>query len=154
MLTGMPRADGFNPLISVPDLTVTTTVPLAVGGDIANIKPNITDVSARLTHNTTNNLGFKVIMDEARTSILVSGRDGFIYLVDTESGYDVSSPWGSVNLTSGTVNLDVFGRVIAFTPDRHTYLVAQLKVYEPDKVASNSYAAHVLPISSQSPHIC
>jgi hypothetical protein len=42
-------SDGFNPLISVPDLTVTVAVPLAVGGDIANIKPNITDVSAGLT---------------------------------------------------------------------------------------------------------
>ncbi|KAK3302880.1 uncharacterized protein B0T15DRAFT_559308 [Chaetomium strumarium] len=110
-------AEGFNSLISVPDLTVTTAVPLAVGGDIANIKPNITDVSAGLIQNITNNMGFKVIMNEDRTSILVSGKDAFVYLVDTQEAYDVSSPWGSVNLASGTINFDVFGRVLsAFTP--------------------------------------
>jgi hypothetical protein len=32
-----------------------------------------------------------VLIDEDRTSILVSGKDGFIYLVATEEAYDISS---------------------------------------------------------------
>ncbi len=128
---------------TLPDPTVTTRVPLEVGGDIANIKPNISDVAKKLSHNTTNNMGFKMIMDEAKSSILVSGKDGFIYLADAASGYDVSSPWGSVDFASGTVNFDVFGRILAWTIDKHSHLAAQIKVFDPDKVPGNFRAGCV-----------
>jgi len=100
-------------------------------------------VSARLHQNTSNNLGFRVIMDEDKSSILVSGRDGYVYLTTSEQNYDLSAPWGSVNLTSETVSLDVFGRVIAYKTDTHIRISSEIKVFEPSKVPKNWRAAYV-----------
>jgi hypothetical protein len=68
-----------------------------LGTDIANVKPMISDVAANLT-TPNSNIGFRIIMDEDKSSILVSGEDGYIYLVGTDEKYDLSSPWETTNL--------------------------------------------------------
>lgn len=113
------------------------------GADIANVTPQINDVAANLTSKHGSNVGFRIIMDEDKTSILVSGQDGHIYLVGTDEQYDTSSPWGTIDLQSNGVNLDVFGRIMAYYPDKYAKLIVEVGMYEPDKVPDKERAAYV-----------
>ncbi|XHF99760.1 hypothetical protein AWENTII_003249 [Aspergillus wentii] len=58
--------------------------------------------------------GFRMIQDANLTSTLVSGTDGNVYLVNNSAAYDISAPWGSLDLTKNTFNYDVFGRLIHY----------------------------------------
>lgn len=136
--------DGFDTTAVEPDVSVFDTVSGKLdGADIANVTPQINDVAANLTSNHGTNVGFRIIMDEDKTSILVSGQDGHIYLVGTDELYDVSSPWGTIDLKSNGVNLDVFGRIMAYYPDKYARLIADVGMYEPDKVPDKERAAYV-----------
>lgn len=79
-------------------------------------------------------------MDEAQTSILVAGVDGFIYLVDSEKGYDTSAPWGTIDLTSNVLNIDVLGRLFGskqvnlFGGGTGTSIVGEVRLFKPDQV--------------------
>lgn len=83
-------------------------------------------------------------MDEAKSSILVSGKDGYIYLTEADKQYDLSSPWGTVNLTSKSVNVDVFGRIMAYVGDGVYDLTAEVRVWDPSRMPSTERAACVL----------
>jgi hypothetical protein len=93
--------------------------------------------------------GFRIIMDKKEDSILVSGTDGNIYLISRREQYDLSAPWGTVNITANVLSMDVFGRVLAarcsgadppgFGPS--TNPVAGLGVFEPEKVPKTYFAA-------------
>lgn len=82
-------------------------------------------------------------MDYDKTSILVSGKDGYVYLTTTDSKYDTSSPWGSTDLRTDSLSLDVFGRVLSYIPDQAYKNVAEIKVWTPTKVPWNYKNAYV-----------
>lgn len=98
----------------------------------------LTDVASNVrTPNT--KTGYRVIMDYEQTSILVSGHDGFIYLVKSDERYDLSAPWGSVDAHSNTVDYDVFGRIMAnYVAERYAAMVSVVAV---EKVPKNYKAA-------------
>lgn len=62
--------------------------------------------------------GFRVIQDANQTGILVSGKDGRIYMTDNSGDYDISAPWGAIDTTKEKYNYDVFGRLIYFNASR------------------------------------
>lgn len=103
-----------------------------------NNTSNLTDVAQSLKRPETK-AGFQIIMDEDKTSILVAGEDGYVYLVKTDENYDISAPWGTIDMKSNTVNLDVFGRIM--TNALISYHLATVMVYDVDKVPSNRKAA-------------
>lgn len=127
-----------------------------LGGDTAEkLKPNLTDAVSRLP-SPNSKAGFRIIMDQDKSSILVSGTDGHIYLVDSKQNYDMTAPWGTIDINSQTVNLDVFGRIMSATPDRpqlvspifppfffgeYAHYAMALSVMEPSKVPSKDRAA-------------
>lgn len=115
-------------------------VPETLGEDVlsGDNKSNLTDVAQTLKRPETK-AGFRVIMDEDKTSILVSGEDGYIYLVKTDENYDVSAPWATIDQKSNTVDLDVFGRIV--TNRLISYYLASVMVYDVDKVPSDRKAA-------------
>ncbi|KAJ5259215.1 hypothetical protein N7478_012196 [Penicillium angulare] len=70
--------------------------------------------------------GFHLIQDASQNSTLVSGKDGRIYLVENKPGYDISAPWGSMEVDKKIFNYDVFGRLIWFDAamlDKHSKMV-------------------------------
>jgi len=116
---------------------VFATVNKQLGGDYGNITTNITNATSTLRP-PDSKAGFKVIMDQKKTSVLASGKDGYIYLVETTQNYDLSSPWGTVDLKSDTVNLDVFGRIMSSITKGSA---SEVRVYSPNKVPSKERAA-------------
>jgi hypothetical protein len=87
--------------------------------------------------------GFRLLMDADEDSVLVSGNDGGIYAVDRSQNYDLSAPWGTLDLTKNPLTLDVFGRIIAYTwlsplkygdQDVLVPALAELLVVDPKKV--------------------
>lgn len=78
-----------------------------------------------------------------QTSILVSGEDGYSYLVKTEERYDLSSPRGTINTKSNTVNLDVFGRVMAGYVELDAKAAAERRVHDTAKMPLIDRAAYV-----------
>ncbi|KAE8322651.1 fungal-specific transcription factor domain-containing protein [Aspergillus sergii] len=58
--------------------------------------------------------GFRLIQDAGQTSTLVSGKDGRIYMVNNSAEYDISAPWGGLQVDKNIFSYDVFGRLIWF----------------------------------------
>ncbi|KJK66709.1 hypothetical protein P875_00127970 [Aspergillus parasiticus SU-1] len=58
--------------------------------------------------------GFRLIQDAGQTSTLVSGKDGRIYMVNNSAEYDISAPWGGLEVDKNIFSYDVFGRLIWF----------------------------------------
>jgi hypothetical protein len=58
--------------------------------------------------------GFRLIQDAGQTSTLVAGKDGRIYMVDNSAEYDISAPWGGLQVDKNIFSYDVFGRLIWF----------------------------------------
>jgi hypothetical protein len=81
----------------------------------ANSPPKLNNVAARLHSSVKGGEGFRIVMDEKETSILVSGTDEYVYLAEKKEGYDLSAPWGSLNITQDVLDFDVFGRLICFS---------------------------------------
>lgn len=141
----MDSEDSFDTSAVEPDVSVFDTVSGKLdGADKANVTSQIDAVAANFTNSHGTKVGFRIIMDEDKTSILVSGQDGHIYLVGTDELYDVSSPWRTIDLKSNGVNLDVFGRIMAHYPDKYAKLIADVDIYEPNKVPDKKRAAYVL----------
>lgn len=63
--------------------------------------------------------GFRVIQDANQTGTLVSGNDGRIYMADNSGDYDLSAPWGALDLTKEQYDYDVFGRLVYFNATRY-----------------------------------
>lgn len=108
---------------------------------IADSQPEFRNVSQSLTPKV-GNTGYRVIVDHGQTSIVVAGKDGGVYLVASDERYDLSAPWGTLDLNSNLVNLDVFGRIMsvnlffAFLGLADVQLVDPKFVPEDNKVAS------------------
>ncbi|RAQ69076.1 hypothetical protein COH21_008346 [Aspergillus flavus] len=62
--------------------------------------------------------GFPLIQDAGQTSTLVSGKDGRIYLANNSAEYDISAPWGALEVDKNIFSYDVFGRLIWFDAER------------------------------------
>ncbi|GMF80181.1 unnamed protein product [Aspergillus oryzae] len=62
--------------------------------------------------------GFPLIQDAGQTSTLVSGKDGRIYLANNSAEYDISAPWGDLEVDKNIFSYDVFGRLIWFDAER------------------------------------
>lgn len=133
-------ADGFDTTSAIPNSLSIHTVTDKLGKDVANVKPMINDVAANLTSNNGNNTGFTIVMDEDKSSLLVSGTDGGIYLVGTKESYDLSSPWGTLDLKSGMLDLDAFGRIMSYAFYGNVPYVAKLSVWNPAEVPSKERA--------------
>ncbi|KAB8224562.1 fungal-specific transcription factor domain-containing protein [Aspergillus novoparasiticus] len=58
--------------------------------------------------------GFRLIQDAGQTSTLVSGKDGRIYMANNSAEYDISAPWGGLEVDKNIFSYDVFGRLIWF----------------------------------------
>ncbi|KAJ5736645.1 uncharacterized protein N7483_001770 [Penicillium malachiteum] len=56
--------------------------------------------------------GFRLIQDAGQASTLVSGKDGYLYMVNNSAEYDISAPWGSLKVDENIFNYDVFGRLL------------------------------------------
>ena len=69
------------------------------------------DVAAPLDSNT-KKYGFRILMDKKQSGILVTGTDGYAYFADQKTGYDLSAPWGTINMKENVLNFDVFGRLL------------------------------------------
>lgn len=109
-----------------------------MNADIGTQALKLTDLASRVREPHTKT-GYRIIMDYDQTSILVSGQDGYIYLVKSEQKYDLSAPWGTIDVHSNAVDLDVFGRIMSnYVVERH---VASISVNNVDKVPQNYKAA-------------
>lgn len=62
--------------------------------------------------------GFPLIQGAGQTSTLVSGKDGRIYLANNSAEYDISAPWGDLEVDKNIFSYDVFGRLIWFDAER------------------------------------
>lgn len=89
-------------------------------------------------------VGFRLIMDDDKSSVLVTGTDGYIYLANTKENYDFSSPWGSVKPDSNVVDLDVLGRIVSYKFSTKSVLAAQVKVFKPSKVPKDFHARYAI----------
>ncbi|KAJ5772496.1 hypothetical protein N7520_003025 [Penicillium odoratum] len=58
--------------------------------------------------------GFRLIQDAGQTSTLVAGKDGRIYMANNSEDYDISAPWGGLEVDKNIFSYDVFGRLIWF----------------------------------------
>ena len=130
--------NGFDTSDVAPAQGVIEDIIKAVGGtDVADTPIPLNDVAATIQP-PNNDTGFRLIMDYDKTTVLVAGKDGYIYLVPANDiQNDVSAPWGSINLTTPGVNLDVFGRVMSYLPDKGTRLTAEVRVWTPDNAPAN-----------------
>ncbi|KAH8896775.1 hypothetical protein GQ53DRAFT_760879 [Thozetella sp. PMI_491] len=105
-----------------------------------NKKPTINDVAATLKP-PPRDFGFRVIMNEAKEAIMVSGNDGYIYLASNDQRYDSSAPVGSVNLTSNLFNMDVYARIMAYKADGLKGYAAQVRFWNVSKIPEDEKAA-------------
>lgn len=136
------RKDGWNSGKVQPSKTIIDTVIKKSDGDPTKKNTPLPDVAKNLTQ-PPGKQGFRLLMDADEDSILVSGNDGGIYAVDRNEKYDLSAPWGTLDLTKNTFMLDVFGRIIAYTwlsplkyngQDVKVPALAELLVVDPKKV--------------------
>ncbi|KAJ5898999.1 hypothetical protein N7495_003743 [Penicillium taxi] len=58
--------------------------------------------------------GFRLIQDAGQTATLVAGKDGRIYMANNSAQYDISAPWGGLEVDKNIFSYDVFGRLIWF----------------------------------------
>ncbi|OQD84941.1 hypothetical protein PENANT_c011G02128 [Penicillium antarcticum] len=112
-------------------------------GDSGAGKPYISDAT-REYKKIEGTQGFKIIMAADSGTIMVSGTNGGLFMVDKNDGYDVSAPWGTLDTKENPLTLDVFGRVLAYkllkSSDKkdifgmNAPIVADLMVSEPQSV--------------------
>lgn len=110
------------------------------GTDISTKNETIEDVASTLAEHQSKT-GFRLIMDQDKSSILVSGKDGYVYLVDSSEQYDASSPWGTIRMDSPGVDIDVFGRILAYLPEMQYALSAEVRVWDPSEIPDTDRAA-------------
>lgn len=137
-------ADGFDTQAVSPDSGIFADVAQARGTDFITDNVAIPDVAADIEPDQSKT-GFRIIMDHERTSILVAGNDGYIYLAPSEANYDVSAPWGTIDMNSPGLDVDVFGRIMSYLPDDYARLTVEPRVWEPQSIPSKERAACVNP---------
>lgn len=138
----MFRDSGFDVNNVSPDASIFGAVTSEFGNDIDAIKPDYVD-DTRALQIAQSKVGFRLIMDDDKSSILVTGKDGFIYLASTDQKYDFSSPWGSVKQGSNIVDLDVLGRITSYIFSKRSVRAAQIKMFKPSKVPKGFHARYV-----------
>lgn len=69
-----------------------------------------------------NTQGFRLIQDAGLTATMVSGTNGKIYMANNSANYDISSPWGALDLKKNIFSYDVFGRLINYQKDCMDYI--------------------------------
>ncbi|KAK5994321.1 hypothetical protein PT974_04794 [Cladobotryum mycophilum] len=84
---------------------------------------------------------WSVIMDKEETSILVSGKDGYIYLAKPGEQNELTEAWGTVEPSSGLYAFDTLGRVLSY--DKAEYkktdtFMATMRVSHTTKVLINN----------------
>ncbi|KAJ6081027.1 hypothetical protein N7499_005901 [Penicillium canescens] len=139
---GCVNADGFNVESEKQADGIIKTVT-AETGDSGAGKPSIADAT-REYKKVEGTQGFKILMAADSGTIMVSGTNGGLFLVEKDKGYDVSAPWGTLDTKANPLTLDVFGRVLAYKllkasdkKDRlgtNAPIVADLMVSEPQSV--------------------
>lgn len=135
-------ADGFNPGTEKPAKGLIKNV-INENGDSGVGKPYIADAT-RNFKKIEGAQGFKIVMAADSGSIMVTGTNGGLYLVDKDKGYDVSAPWGTLDTKAKPLTLDVFGRVLSYkllksynkqdTLGQHAPMLADLMVSDPKSV--------------------
>ncbi|KAH8892220.1 hypothetical protein GQ53DRAFT_864074 [Thozetella sp. PMI_491] len=115
--------------------------------DIAKKKPVASNLVANQKPQTRPE-GYRLIMDGAKTSILVAGTDGYIYLVDTKENYDETAPWGTVNLKDGAVNMDVLGRLMGYKFIAPYKSGAEVRLWDPAKTPLKTKAVSLKILKS------
>lgn len=71
----------------------------------------------------------------------MAGKDGGIYLVNSDQKYDTSAPWGTLDLKSNLVNLDVFGRIMSVNVWGAFLGIASVDLVDPKRVPKDSRVA-------------
>ncbi|KAH8881082.1 hypothetical protein GQ53DRAFT_773647 [Thozetella sp. PMI_491] len=132
-------AEGFDVDNVNPDKSdIFDTTPKTLGVDINDVKTPLNNVAGNLTQANTN-AGYRVIMESEREFIVLSGKDGFIYLAKPDATTDVSAPWGSSDIKSGSLVFDVFGRALSHGEVKDG--VVSITVQDTAKVPSSDRAA-------------
>lgn len=93
-----------------------SVVPPGKHDIIDKSKPVLRNVSKELKPAATK-AGYRLITDKDQKHILVSGSDGHVYLVDSDEKYDLTAPWGTLELESKAFSLDVKERFMAAPSD-------------------------------------
>ena len=70
-----------------------------------------------------NTQGFRLVQDAGLTATMVSGTNGKIYMANNSANYDISSPWGALDLKKNIFSYDVFGRLINYQKDCMPYFL-------------------------------
>ncbi|KAJ5752253.1 hypothetical protein N7520_009170 [Penicillium odoratum] len=107
------RVDGFKSANKKEDKSLISQVNSKLGGDPNAEKPTLADAT-REFKKVDGAQGFRILMDAQGDTILVNGRNGALYLVGKDSGYDVSAPWGTLDTNENLLTLDVFGRTLSY----------------------------------------
>ncbi|KAH8896306.1 hypothetical protein GQ53DRAFT_819421 [Thozetella sp. PMI_491] len=110
------------------------------GADISDFKPNISNHAANM-ENLDDKFGYRVIMSEDQTGIVVADPDGYIFLVNVTEEFDMSAPIGSANLSSNLFDIDVFQRVLTYQSDEYKGLSARLRFYNASEIPTTTKAA-------------
>lgn len=108
-------------------------------------QPAFANVSTTLSP-TKAKTGYRLIVDEDQTSIVVAGKDGFVYLASSDQKYNISAPWGTINLDADPVNIDVFGRLMGVWEYGVYASITPVLLIPPKQVYSDSIAAQVQPL--------
>jgi hypothetical protein len=89
---------------------------------------------------------YNIIKDFADTTILVSGTDGGIYLINTTEANDLSAPWWCLGPDRNIASVDTFGRLLSFRetgPSGSPYITIEMSVHDPEKMPQGHHAAYV-----------
>ncbi|KAJ5918943.1 hypothetical protein N7454_010087 [Penicillium verhagenii] len=147
---GCLSAKGFDADDVDPDSGVIQDVIDHFGGsNIANSSVKISNVAGNLTtEDPESKVRYMIIMDEAEETILVSGTDGFIYLVKTKEAYDLSAPWAYVG-RHGSITADTFGRLLSYrsvSSGTKDLELAEISVHKPANMPEAQFAVVLQPL--------
>lgn len=85
--------------------------------------------------------GFRLIQDAGQTATLVSGKDGHIYLANNSAEYDISAPWGGLEVDKNIFTYDVFGRLIWADTNLYRFQMIGMGVSRAENMPKNAQAA-------------
>ncbi|KAJ5917595.1 hypothetical protein N7466_011149 [Penicillium verhagenii] len=85
--------------------------------------------------------GFRLIQDAGQTATLVSGKDGHIYLANNSAEYDISAPWGGLEVDKNIFTYDVFGRLIWIDARAYNFHMIEMGVSRAENMPKEALAA-------------
>ncbi|KAJ5300210.1 hypothetical protein PENANT_c121G00984 [Penicillium antarcticum] len=144
--------DGYQPnKVGPANGIIVDVISIFNGKDVSKDIPALDDVTAKFKQVTSNgNAGFQIVMTTEKDGILVSGTDGNIYLVASKADYDFSAPWASVDKSLGILNMDTFGRLIAYTSSTSQGAVLDLIVADPEVMPKGASIAGLAEVKDPS----